>query len=89
MVVWDLAVDVMENMRLRDTMSNGSTDPTHEASKISKEVAVQGRKRAAREGELTRAVVGKKRVSMLEECDEDKPVVDPITMHGSAAKQDE
>lgn len=73
----NLAGDMVENMGLRDTVGGVCSNPTHDATEVTKKVAVQGCKSATGESEFGSAVVGKKRVGVLEESDQDQPVVDP------------
>ena len=73
----DLAVDVMGNMRLRDTVGGACADPAHDGPKAAKKVAVESCKSATGEGEFAGTVVREKGVGVLEECDQDEPVVDP------------
>ena len=77
MVVRNLAVDVVEHMGLRDTVSCGGTDPTHDAAKTTEQVTVKSRQSTTGEGELGGTVVGKERVGVLKEGDENEPVVYP------------
>jgi hypothetical protein len=60
---------VMQYMRLRDSVCQGSPDPSSDGPKVSEEAAVEGGEGAAREGELGGAVVRDKRIGMLKECD--------------------
>jgi hypothetical protein len=53
------------------------TNPTSEVTKAAEETAVKGRKRATRESELVCAVVGQNWVGVLEESDQNQPVVNP------------
>jgi hypothetical protein len=76
-IVRDFAGDVMENVGLGDTVGSMSTNPTHDWAKITKEVAVQSSQCTTGESELRSTVVREDGVSMLKECNEDKPVVDP------------
>ena len=77
----DLAVHVMKHVRLRDAVCGRGTDPAHDAAKVAEEVAVQSREGAAREGELARTVVWEEGVGVLQERDQDEPVVDPAVSH--------
>ena len=77
-VVRDLAADVVEDVRLGDAVRRDGADPAHEAAKVAEEAAVEGRERAALEGELALAVVRQEGVGVLEEGDQDEPVVDPV-----------
>jgi hypothetical protein len=76
-VVRDFAGDVVKDMGLRDAVGSMSTKPTHNRATATQEVAVQSGQSTTGEGELRGAVVGEKWVGVLEERDEDKPVVDP------------
>lgn len=76
-IVRDLARDVMQDVRLTDPMSRSSADPTCNGAKVTEKSAIQGSEGTTGEGKLGRAVVGKERVRVLEERDEDEPVVDP------------
>ena len=58
-------------------MRRARADPPPEAAEVAEEVAVERGEGAALEGELGRAVVREERVRVLEEGDEDEPVVDP------------
>lgn len=77
MIVRNLAVDVVGNVRLRDTVSSPSADPAHDAAEVAKKVSVEGGESTTGESELVSTVVGEERVGVLEERDQDKPVVDP------------
>ena len=77
MVVRDVAVDVVKNVSLGNAMSGRSTNPAHKAAEAAEKIAVKGRQSTTREGELGCTVVGKERVGVLKECDEDKPMVYP------------
>lgn len=69
---------MMEDVGFRDTIGSMSTNPTHDVAAVSKKVAVKGGKGSAGESKLGSAIVGKKRVGMLEEGDQNEPVVDPV-----------
>jgi hypothetical protein len=73
----NLAGDVVENVGLRNTVGGMCSNPTHDAAKIAEEVTVQGCKGSTREGEFRSAVVREEGISVLEESDQDEPVVDP------------
>ncbi len=75
----DLAINVVQHVRLRDTVSCTGSNPTHKAAEVSKQSAVQGGKRATGEGECASTVVREEGVSMLEEGDKNQPVVNPIS----------
>lgn len=76
-IVRDLAVDVVQDMGLGDAVRGRGTDPAHEAAEVAKEVAVQGREGTAGEGELGGAIVRESWVGVLQERDQDEPVVNP------------
>ena len=69
----DLAVDVMGNMRLRDTVGGACADPAHDAAAVTEEVAVKRRESTTGEGELGGTVVRQDGVGVLEEGDEHQP----------------
>ena len=73
----DLARDMVGNVRLGDAVRREGADPAHERAAVAKQVAVHGREGAAGEGKGTSAVVREERVGVLEEGDENEPVVDP------------
>ena len=77
-VVWDLARNVVCNMGFRDTVSGHRTEPGHDTAKVAEEAPVKRSKGTARERELGSTVVGQNGVGVLEEGDEDKPVVYPV-----------
>ena len=78
MIMRDLAVHMVQDMRLRDPMSRTRADEAPHAAEVAQEVTVERRKRAALERELGCAVVRDDRVGVLEEGDDDEPVVDPV-----------
>lgn len=82
MVMRDLAVDVVSDVGLRDTMGAGGGDPGHCGSEVTKEAAIVGCQGTTGEGELARTVMRKEGVGVLQERDQHEPVVDP--MEGSA-----
>ena len=73
----DLAADVVKNVRLRDSVGSVGPKPAHNRTKISEEVAIQRAQRAAGEVVCFRAVVREQGIGMLQEGDQDKPVIDP------------
>ena len=83
-VMRDLAGNVMADVGLRDTMSSRSTNPTgdstDDARSTHKDTIMSG-KGTTREGEGGSGIMGKCRVGVLEEGDEDEPVVNPKVRH--------
>jgi hypothetical protein len=77
-VMGNLARNVVQNVSLRDTVGHSCTKPGRDATKIAEETAVESGERTTGESELRGAVVGKDGVGMLEERDQDQPVVDPM-----------
>ena len=73
----NLARDVVDNVRLRDTMCRERAEPGTDGTKVAKEGTVERRERTTRERELGCAVVWEEGVGVLEEGDEDQPVVRP------------
>jgi len=73
----DLAGDVVQDVSFTDTMGDCRTQPRWDATQITKELTVKRREGTTGEGELGGTVVGKEGVGMLEECNQDQPVIDP------------
>jgi hypothetical protein len=73
----DLAVDVVGDVGLRDTVRAGGSDPRHSRSKVTKEVTVISRQSATGESELSRTIMREEGVGMLQESDQHEPVVNP------------
>lgn len=87
MVVRDLACDVVSDVSLGNTVSDMCSDHAHDSSTIAKKLTVKCRECTTGEGKFRSAVVGEKRVGVLEERDQDEPVVDPVT-HGTMKKDE-
>jgi hypothetical protein len=68
----------MQDVRFRNSVSGMSSQPAHEFAAITHQITVKGSESTARECEFGSAVVRDKRIGMLQECDHDKPMVDPI-----------
>ena len=83
MVVRDLAMNVMRYMGLRDSMGESSCQPSHHRTQIPQKAPIVRRQRASREGELVRTVVWEEGIGVLEEGDQDDPVVDPTRRGGA------
>jgi len=83
MVMRDLAVDVMGNVSLRDTVGACGSDPGHDGSEATEEVTIVSRQGTAREGELVSTIVREEGVGVLQESDHHEPVVDPGNRHES------
>ena len=58
-------------------MGESRAQPGWDAAQVTKEFAVERRESAAGERELRSTVVGEERVSVLEERDQDQPMVHP------------
>lgn len=76
-VVRNLARNVVQDVSLRNTVGSMCAEPAHNGTQISEEVTVQGGKSATSKGELGGTIMREKRVGVLQEGDQDKPVVDP------------
>jgi hypothetical protein len=87
MVMGDLAMDVVRHVGLGDTVGESSRQPSHHRTQISQKVPIVGRQCASGEGELARTVVWEEGIRVLEEGDQDDPVVDPIV--GETHERDE
>jgi hypothetical protein len=79
-VVRNLRADMVKNVGLGDAVRRRRADPGSNGSKVTEERAVECRERATRECVRLRAVVRQNGVRVLEERDEDQPVVDPVTI---------
>jgi hypothetical protein len=66
-------------MSFRDTMGHSRTKPGGDAAKIAEETAVKSSKRTTGESELGSAIVWDEGISVLEERNQDQPVIDPVT----------
>ena len=73
----DLAVDMVGDVSLRDTVRAGGGDPGHDGSEITKEVTIVSCQGAAGESELAGAIMRDKGVRVLQESNQHEPVVDP------------
>jgi hypothetical protein len=76
-VMRDLAVDMVSDVSLRDTVCAGGSDPGHDGSEITEEVTVISRQSATGESELAGAIMRDEGVRVLQESDQHEPVVDP------------
>ena len=74
----DLAVYVVGDMCLRDTVGASSGDPSHDGSEVTKKVTIIRRQGSTRESELASTIMGKERVCVLQKGDQHEPVVDPV-----------
>jgi len=77
MVMRDLAVDMVSDVGLRDAVGTGGTNPGHNGSEVTKEIAIVGRQGTTGEGELARTIMWEEGVSVLQERDQHEPVIDP------------
>jgi hypothetical protein len=77
MVMRDLAVNVVGNVGLGDTVRAGGSDPGHDGSKVAKEITVVSSQGTTGEGKLSRTIVREEGIRVLQECDQYEPVVDP------------
>lgn len=64
-----LAVDVMGDVSLRDTMCASCSNPGHDGTEVTKEVTIIGRQGTAGEGKLGGTVMRQERVGVLQESD--------------------
>jgi len=76
-VVRDFARNMVQDVSLRNTVGSMCAKPPHKGTQITEEVTVQGGKSATRKGKLRGTIMREKRVGVLQEGDQDKPVVDP------------
>lgn len=77
-IVRNLAVNVVKDVGLGDAVGGGSTDPAHDATAVTEQLAIQSCQSTTGERELGCTVVRKDGVGVLEERDKDQPVVHPV-----------
>ena len=77
MVMRDLAVNVVGNVSLRYTMCASCSDPGHDGTKVTKEVAIIGGQSTTGECELAGTIMREEGVSVLQERDHHEPVISP------------
>jgi len=77
MVMWDLRRYVVEDVSLRNSVCEDATEPAEEWTSATEKRAVEGGERTTLEVECGAAVVREVGVSVLEEGDQNEPVVDP------------
>jgi hypothetical protein len=73
----DLAGNVMGNMCLRDTVGGVLSKPAHHAAQVAEEATVERGKGTTSESELRGAVMREERIGVLQERDQNEPVVHP------------
>lgn len=73
----DLARNVVQDMSFRDPVGESRAQPGWDGPQVTEELAVKRRESTTGECELGGTVMGNKRVSVLEECNQDQPVVNP------------
>ena len=78
MVMRNLAGNVVQDVRLANPVSGSSANPSHETSQVTEQATVQCSKCTTGEGEFRCTVVGEEGVGVLKECDQNKPMVNPI-----------
>ena len=77
MVMWDLRRHVMEDVSLRDSVREAATKPAEEGTSATEKRAVEGGEGTTLEVERGATVVREVGVGVLEEGDQNEPVVDP------------
>lgn len=77
-VMGNLAANVVEDVGLGDTVSSSGTEPSSNWTKITEEATVECRESTTGESEFRSTVMGEERVGVLEEGDQNEPVVDPV-----------
>lgn len=68
---------MVQDVSLRNAVGSMCAEPGHNGTQITEEVTVQGGKGATGKGELGGTIMREQRVGVLQEGDQDKPVVDP------------
>lgn len=79
---------MVQNVGFRNAVSSVSSNPGHDTSKVSKEIAIQCGKCTTCKVELWRAVMGKKRIGMLQKSDQNQPVVNPEVRNKVCSEDD-
>lgn len=76
-VVGNLAGNMVKDMSLWDTMGSVGANPAHDTAKIAENVTVERSKSTTGKCELWGTVMGKDRICVLKEGNQDEPVVYP------------
>jgi len=76
-VMGDLAMDVVSDVSLGNTMCAGGSNPGHNGSEVAKEVTIISRQGTTGKSKLARTIMREERVGVLQEGDQYEPVVDP------------
>jgi hypothetical protein len=77
MVMWDFRTNMVQDVCLRNSVGQSATKPPKERSSTTKQATIHSRKRPALEVEGSRPIVRKQWIGVLEEGDQNDPVVDP------------
>ena len=77
MIMRNLAGNMVQDVSLRDTIGCMGTDNSHGTSEVTQKAAVESSEGTASKGEFRSTVVGQEGIGVLQEGDENKPVVDP------------
>ena len=71
-------MDVMRHMGLGDPVGKSGGQPCHHGTQVTQQAPIVCRQCAPRKGKLGCAIVWQEGVGVLEEGDQDDPVIDPI-----------
>jgi hypothetical protein len=82
----DLARNMVSYMGFRDAMRHGRANPTHKRAEVAKQITIKRRQGTTRECELPGTIVWQQRIGMLQEGDEDQPVVHPVRTYSVNVK---
>lgn len=77
MVMWDLRRYVVKDVSLRNSVCEDATEPAEKRTGTTEKRAVEGGERTTLEVECRAAIVREVGVGVLEEGDQNQPVVDP------------
>ena len=77
----DFARNVVSYMGFRDSMRHTSANPTHKRAKVTEQFTIKRCQSTTRECEFLGPIVRQQRVGMLQEGDEDQPVVHPVRIY--------
>lgn len=72
---------MMKNMSLRNTVGRRLAEPSTNGAKVAEQMTIEGRERSTYKSEFRGAVVREERVRMLQERDQNQPVVHPQIRH--------
>jgi hypothetical protein len=76
-IMWNGTAHMMQHMCLRNPMCRMPTQPSHDAPQVAQQIPIKCTQCPPRKRERVRLVMRDERVRVLEEGNEDEPVIDP------------